>query len=122
MRFDPERRAREKQAAREQDDRDLADGLISREELAQRNGFFSSLSFDGSTIVRKGLHPPKSDVECRMKGAVDMAPRDHFLRNATPPLRQPEKKRRPLVWFLTILGVLFVASIALSGTLDILGI
>lgn len=38
--FDPEQRIREKQLAREQDERDLAEGKVSAAELQQRNNFF----------------------------------------------------------------------------------
>jgi hypothetical protein len=107
MSFNPAVRARRKQEAREADDRALANGTVSREELSKRNGFFLSLDLSGSSIVRKG--------------DVQMAPRDHFLKNATPPAVVPPK-RRPLVAFLTIIGILFIASIALSGILDALGI
>ena len=48
--YDPAERAREKQRAREQDDEDLRTGKVTREELSQRNGFFSSLDFSKATI------------------------------------------------------------------------
>ena len=107
MSFNPADRAREKQEAREADERALADGTISKEELAKRNGFFSSLDFSGSSIV--------------WKGDAHMAPRDHFLKNSTPPAVVPPK-RRPIAAFLTLIGILFIASIALSGLLDMMGI
>lgn len=52
-------REREKQEARERDERDLAEGRVAREELAQRNGFFSSLDIDwaNSTIIAIGGKP-----------------------------------------------------------------
>lgn len=37
--FDPEERAREKQASRDQDDRDLASGAKTREQLCRENSF-----------------------------------------------------------------------------------
>ncbi len=37
--FDPKERAAKKQASRDQDERDLASGKISREEMQKRNGF-----------------------------------------------------------------------------------
>jgi hypothetical protein len=39
--FDPEQRIREKQLAREQDERDLAEGKVSAAELQRRNSWFS---------------------------------------------------------------------------------
>jgi len=39
--FDPEQRIREKQLAREQDERDLAEGKVSAAELQRRNSMFS---------------------------------------------------------------------------------
>lgn len=52
--YNPHERMREKQLRREQDDRDLAAGLISKEELSRRNGLFSSLDLSGAKIVRRG--------------------------------------------------------------------
>lgn len=49
--YDPRERALEKQRAREQDDEDLRTGKITREELSQRNGFFSSLDIANSKII-----------------------------------------------------------------------
>jgi hypothetical protein len=39
--FDPEERAREKQASREEDARALASGEVSRQDLARANGAFA---------------------------------------------------------------------------------
>lgn len=39
--FDPEERIREKQSARDQDERDLAEGKVSAAELQRRNSLFS---------------------------------------------------------------------------------
>lgn len=39
--FDPKERAREKQLSREQDERDLASGAKTREQLRRENGFFA---------------------------------------------------------------------------------
>lgn len=49
--FNPKQRALEKQRAREQDDEDLRTGRVTREELSQRNGFFSSLDIANSKII-----------------------------------------------------------------------
>lgn len=39
--FDPNERLRQKQLAREQDERDLAEGKVSAAELQQRNSLFA---------------------------------------------------------------------------------
>ena len=49
--YDPAERARQKQLAREQDDKDLRTEKITREELSRRNGFFSSLDIANSKII-----------------------------------------------------------------------
>jgi hypothetical protein len=41
MDFDPKKRAEEKRLSREKDAQDLADGTVTQEELAQRNGAFA---------------------------------------------------------------------------------
>lgn len=51
--YDPRERALEKQRARDQDDEDLRTGKVTREELSQRNGFFSSLDFSNAIIRRR---------------------------------------------------------------------
>jgi hypothetical protein len=51
--FNPVQRRLEKQRDREQDDRDLRDGRVSRAELARRNGFFSSLDLSGASVRRR---------------------------------------------------------------------
>lgn len=51
--FNPIERQRAKQAAREQDDRDLIAGRISAEELNARNGFFSGINFAKAFIRRR---------------------------------------------------------------------
>ena len=51
--YDPMDRQREKQRSREQDDRDLRSGVVSRQELSARNSFFSSLDVAGSSIRRR---------------------------------------------------------------------
>lgn len=48
--FDPIALRREKQMARERDDRDLREGRVSAEELQRRNGFFSGLDFSRARI------------------------------------------------------------------------
>jgi len=53
--FDPIERQREKQRSRDADDRELRMGLVSREELGARNGFFSSLDIAGSSIRRRRI-------------------------------------------------------------------
>ena len=51
--YDPIEREREKQRARDQDDRALRQGSLSIEELRFRNGFFSSLDLAGSSVRRR---------------------------------------------------------------------
>lgn len=52
-RYDPAERQRQKQAQREQDDRDLAEGRITAEELSRRNGFFSMFDIKKARIRRR---------------------------------------------------------------------
>lgn len=49
--FDPEERAREKQASRDEDDRRVAAGEITREELSRENSPFAAVI--GKAIFRK---------------------------------------------------------------------
>lgn len=49
--FDARERAREKQASRDEDQRQLDTGEITREALAKRNGFFSSLDLSSFKVV-----------------------------------------------------------------------
>mgnify|MGYP003582240195 CR=1 FL=1 len=49
---DPMERQREKQRSRYQDDRDLREGRVSREEMRLRNSFFSSVDLANSSIRR----------------------------------------------------------------------
>jgi hypothetical protein len=51
--FNPAVRAREKQQARERDERLIASGQVSRQELARQNGFFSALDRSKVRIVRR---------------------------------------------------------------------
>lgn len=51
--FDSLDRRREKQCAREQDDRALREGAISPEALSQRNGFFSGIDFSRASVRRR---------------------------------------------------------------------
>lgn len=51
--YDPVQRAKDKQASRDQDEADLNSGKVTREELAKRNGFFSSLDLSEAYIRRK---------------------------------------------------------------------
>jgi hypothetical protein len=51
--YDPVERQREKQHAREQDDRDLREGYVSREELSERNSLFAGLNLSGSFVRRR---------------------------------------------------------------------
>lgn len=53
--YDPMERQREKQRSRDQDDHDLRMGVVSRQELSERNGFFSSLDIAGSSIRRRRI-------------------------------------------------------------------
>jgi hypothetical protein len=46
-------RQREKQRSRDQDDRDLREGRVSREEMRLRNSFFSSVDLANSSIRRR---------------------------------------------------------------------
>lgn len=52
--YDPVERQREKDRAREQDDRALRNGEVSREQLHLRNGFLAPLQIVGSSIERPG--------------------------------------------------------------------
>lgn len=52
--YSPDDRQREKQLAREQDDRDLRSGRISAAELSAANGMFSSLDVAHARIRRRG--------------------------------------------------------------------
>jgi hypothetical protein len=51
--YDPMERQREKQRSRDQDDRDLREGRVSREEMRLRNSFFSSVDLANSSIRRR---------------------------------------------------------------------
>jgi hypothetical protein len=51
--YDPIQRQRDKQRAREQDDRDLRSGAVSPELLGERNGFFSSLDLSRASVRRR---------------------------------------------------------------------
>lgn len=48
--FDPEERIREKQLAREQDERDLRGGRVSAEELQARNSFVHGLDIENAKL------------------------------------------------------------------------
>lgn len=52
--YDPAERAREKQRARDKDDADLRSGKVTRDELAARNGFFSSVAISQGRIKFPG--------------------------------------------------------------------
>jgi hypothetical protein len=45
-------RRRDKQFARDQDDRALREGAVSPEALSQRNGFFSGIDFSRASVRR----------------------------------------------------------------------
>jgi len=53
--FDPIERQHEKARAREIDDRALRSGSVSREDLRDRNGFFSPLEIVHSSVRRRGI-------------------------------------------------------------------
>jgi hypothetical protein len=53
--YDPDERQREKDRAREQDDRALCNGDVSREQLRLRNSFLAPLEIVGSSIERPGI-------------------------------------------------------------------
>lgn len=53
--YDPAERQREKDRARERDDRALRNGDISREDLRMRNSFLAPLQIVGSSIERQGI-------------------------------------------------------------------
>lgn len=53
--YDPRERQREKHLARVQDDCDLREGRLSRDQLRARNGFFSSLDLAGSSVRRRRI-------------------------------------------------------------------
>lgn len=46
-------RAKEKQQSRDQDEQDLRDGKVTKEELRKRNGFFSCLDLSNFKILLK---------------------------------------------------------------------
>lgn len=48
--YDPRKRAAEKQAQRDQDDKDLREGKVTSEELRKRNGFFSGFDLSKAVI------------------------------------------------------------------------
>lgn len=50
--YSPIERRHEKQRAREQDDRDLRSGAVSHAQMAQDNGFFSSLDLSRASVRR----------------------------------------------------------------------
>ena len=52
--FDVLERQRAKQRSRDQDDRDLRSGALSREELALQNSFFDGLAISRGRIARRG--------------------------------------------------------------------
>lgn len=49
-RFNPEERIREKQLAREQDERDLLEGRVSAKELQERNSFVRGLDIRNAKL------------------------------------------------------------------------
>lgn len=51
--YDPAARRREKQISREQDDRDVRSGAVSRADLRGRNSIFASLDLSRSSIRRR---------------------------------------------------------------------
>jgi hypothetical protein len=51
--YDPAARAREKQAARDQDDRDLRSGAVSPAELKDRNSLVAGLDLSQSMVRRR---------------------------------------------------------------------
>lgn len=53
--YDPVERQREKDRARERDDRALRNGDISREALRMRNGFLAPLDVVSSSIRHRGI-------------------------------------------------------------------
>ncbi len=52
--YSPAERQREKQQSRDRDDSDLRAGRVSAEELAELNGFCSSLNVSNARINRRG--------------------------------------------------------------------
>ena len=53
LHYDPIERQRDKQHAREQDERDLRAGVVSINELSERNGFFSGIDLSRASIRRR---------------------------------------------------------------------
>ena len=53
--YSPAERQREKDRAREQDDRDLREGRVSRDELRARNAFLAPLEIVSSSVRRRGI-------------------------------------------------------------------
>lgn len=54
-RYSPAQRRLEKQLDREQDDRELREGVVSRADLARRNGVFASLDLSHASVRRRRL-------------------------------------------------------------------
>lgn len=52
--YNPQQRVREKQISREQDDRALRSGAISRDEMGHRNGFLSSFDLSCASVRNRG--------------------------------------------------------------------
>jgi hypothetical protein len=51
--FSPDARRDAKQASREQDDSDLREGRVSREDMCAVNGVFSGLDIANAVILRR---------------------------------------------------------------------
>jgi hypothetical protein len=65
--LDQQKRAEEKQASRDEDERLLADGKISPVELRRKNGFFSSLDLSEFKMIAIGGKPVEPRKMRRVK-------------------------------------------------------
>jgi hypothetical protein len=72
--FNPQQRQREKEFARERDERDLRDGAVSRQDLSARNGFFSSLQIVGSSSGTKASSAERRAPQARNRTASRLHP------------------------------------------------
>jgi hypothetical protein len=52
--YNPQQRMREKQISRDEDDRALRSGAVSRDEMSRRNGLVSSLDLSRASISSRG--------------------------------------------------------------------
>ena len=63
--FDPSERRREKEESRARDEYLIAQGILSENSVAQRNGFFSSLDPAKARIVKRHVRLPSRAGDAR---------------------------------------------------------